>query len=66
MKKAIKAAYYPGDYINPLQLISCCCLLLAGFIIGLALLFCGLLDFRLFGMWLFLMLAIACCSCCIY
>lgn len=46
---------------HPGHLVRCCCLLLAGFIIGVALFFCGLLDWRLFGVWLFLMLAIACC-----
>ncbi len=41
--------------------VRCCCLLLAGFIIGIALFFCGLLDWKLLGVWLFLMLAISCC-----
>ncbi|WP_031516441.1 hypothetical protein [Desulfofalx alkaliphila] len=45
-------------------LVRCCCLLLAGFIIGVALFFCGLLDWKLLGVWLFLMLAIVCC--CMY
>ena len=49
---------------GPGQLIKCCCLLLAGFIIGIALFFCGLLDWKTLGVWLFLMLAIACCCMC--
>ncbi|MEG6617157.1 hypothetical protein V6C27_12135 [Peptococcaceae bacterium 1198_IL3148] len=49
---------------SPGFLTRCCCLLLAGFIIGIALFFCGLLDFKLLGVWLFLMLAIACCCMC--
>lgn len=55
---------FQGKDWNPGFLVRCCCLLLAGFIIGIALFFCGLLDFKLLGVWLFLMLAIACC--CMY
>jgi len=39
----------------------CCCLLLALFIIGVALVFCGLLPIHLFGLFLFLSLGIFCC-----
>lgn len=39
----------------------CCCLLLALFIIGIALVFCGLLPWHLLGLYLFLALAIFCC-----
>ncbi|MEG6615649.1 hypothetical protein V6C27_04305 [Peptococcaceae bacterium 1198_IL3148] len=61
MGTAYKDFGYGGDYGGADHLSRCCCLLLAGFIIGVALFFCGLLDFKTLGVWLFLMLAIACC-----
>ncbi|MDO7788080.1 hypothetical protein [Desulforamulus aquiferis] len=48
-----------GGYGGNLGL--CCCLLLALFIIGIALVFCGLLPLHLLGLYLFLALAIFCC-----
>jgi hypothetical protein len=61
MGTACKDYGFGGDCGGAGFLAKCCCLLLAGFIIGIALFFCGLLDFKTLGVWLFLMLAIACC-----
>ncbi|MCL5290536.1 MAG: hypothetical protein M1489_05865 [Firmicutes bacterium] len=48
-----------GGYSGNLGL--CCCLLLALFIIGIALVFCGILPVHLLGLYLFSALAIFCC-----